>query len=123
MILADNGSPWYITGTSNRLLSDDALHTLGMIHRQRPSGRRHQLASKRLVSRVGSKPARAQQLSRDRCAHLVGSRLSQRVQPFVELGQAGEVLDGVVPCVSAQWRMRVTVRSSSPVSIMFLAIV
>ena len=31
MILADNGSPWYITGTSNRLFSDDALHTLGMI--------------------------------------------------------------------------------------------
>ncbi len=31
MILADNGSPWYITGTSNRLFNDDALHTLGDI--------------------------------------------------------------------------------------------
>ena len=32
MILADNGSPWYITGVSNHQFSDDALHTLGLIH-------------------------------------------------------------------------------------------
>ncbi|MGN6377472.1 MAG: hypothetical protein ACTHNU_00825, partial [Gaiellales bacterium] len=31
MILADNGSPWYVTGASNRLWNDDQLHTLGMI--------------------------------------------------------------------------------------------
>jgi hypothetical protein len=31
MILADNGSPWYITGTSNARWSDDQLHTLGLI--------------------------------------------------------------------------------------------
>jgi hypothetical protein len=31
MILADNGSPWYISGASNKHFDDDALHTLGKI--------------------------------------------------------------------------------------------
>jgi hypothetical protein len=31
MILADNGSPWYITGVSNGKWNDDQLHTLGLI--------------------------------------------------------------------------------------------
>jgi hypothetical protein len=31
MILADNGSPWYISGAPNRHWSNDALHTLGRL--------------------------------------------------------------------------------------------
>jgi hypothetical protein len=32
MILADNGSPWYITGAPDRRWNDDALHTIGQVH-------------------------------------------------------------------------------------------
>ena len=32
MILADNGSPWYISGFSNPLFNDSALHLLNQIH-------------------------------------------------------------------------------------------
>jgi len=32
MILADNGSPWYISGFSNALFNDSALHLLNQIH-------------------------------------------------------------------------------------------
>jgi hypothetical protein len=31
MILADNGSPWYITGAPSSKWNDDVLHTLGGI--------------------------------------------------------------------------------------------
>jgi hypothetical protein len=31
MILADNGSPWYISGAPNRRWNDDALHQLGQL--------------------------------------------------------------------------------------------
>jgi hypothetical protein len=31
MILADNGSPWYISGAPNRRWNDDALHQLGRL--------------------------------------------------------------------------------------------
>jgi hypothetical protein len=31
MILADNGSPWYISGASNPRFNDDDLHALGRI--------------------------------------------------------------------------------------------
>jgi hypothetical protein len=31
MILADNGSPWYVGGASNRHFNDDALHKLNLI--------------------------------------------------------------------------------------------
>lgn len=31
MIVADNGSPWYITGTPDRRWNDDNLHTLGQV--------------------------------------------------------------------------------------------
>jgi hypothetical protein len=31
MILADNGSPWYVSGAPNRHWSNDALHTLGQL--------------------------------------------------------------------------------------------
>ncbi len=31
MILADNGSPWYISGVSNAGWNDDALHQLNQI--------------------------------------------------------------------------------------------
>ena len=31
MILADNGSPWYISGASNKRFDDDVLHALGKI--------------------------------------------------------------------------------------------
>jgi hypothetical protein len=32
MILADNGSPWYITGAPDHRWNDDALHALGRVH-------------------------------------------------------------------------------------------
>jgi hypothetical protein len=32
LILADNGSPWYISGAPNRRWSDDALHQLDRLH-------------------------------------------------------------------------------------------
>lgn len=32
MILADNGSPWYVTGAPHRDWDDDALHTLHRVH-------------------------------------------------------------------------------------------
>jgi hypothetical protein len=31
MILADNGSPWYITGVSDQGFDDDVLHELDVI--------------------------------------------------------------------------------------------
>ena len=31
MILADNGSPWYVSGAPNRHWSNDALHALGRL--------------------------------------------------------------------------------------------
>jgi hypothetical protein len=31
MILADNGSPWYISGASDPRFNDDVLHALGKI--------------------------------------------------------------------------------------------
>jgi hypothetical protein len=31
MILADNGSPWYVSGASDRRFDDDALHALGQV--------------------------------------------------------------------------------------------
>jgi hypothetical protein len=31
MILADNGSPWYLSGASDPHWNDDVLHTLGQI--------------------------------------------------------------------------------------------
>src|SRR5437763_17129949 len=31
MILADNGSPWYVSGAPNRHWSNDGLHTLGRL--------------------------------------------------------------------------------------------
>jgi hypothetical protein len=31
MILADNGSPWYVTGVSDPAFDDDVLHELGAI--------------------------------------------------------------------------------------------
>ena len=31
MILADNGSPWYVSGAPNRHWSNDALHSLGRL--------------------------------------------------------------------------------------------
>ena len=63
MILADNGSPWYITGVSSHSFSDDGLHTLGLDPRQRPRGGRHQLAAKRLSPRL-HQPAAGEQLPR-----------------------------------------------------------
>jgi hypothetical protein len=32
MILADNGSPWYVTGAPDAHWNDDAMHTLGRLH-------------------------------------------------------------------------------------------
>jgi hypothetical protein len=32
MILADNGSPWYVTGAPDRRWDDDGLHDLHAIH-------------------------------------------------------------------------------------------
>ena len=32
MLLADNGSPWYVTGAPNANWNDDALHTLQQLH-------------------------------------------------------------------------------------------
>jgi hypothetical protein len=32
MILADNGSPWFVTGESNKRWNDDVLHNLQELH-------------------------------------------------------------------------------------------
>lgn len=32
MLLADNGSPWYVTGAPNASWNDDDLHTLQQLH-------------------------------------------------------------------------------------------
>ena len=32
MILADNGSPWYVSGAPNAHWSNDQLHALGALH-------------------------------------------------------------------------------------------
>ncbi len=32
MLLADNGSPWYVTGVPSAGWNDDDLHTLGRLH-------------------------------------------------------------------------------------------
>ncbi len=32
MLLADNGSPWFVSGAPNRRWSNDALHALGQLH-------------------------------------------------------------------------------------------
>ena len=41
MILADNGSHWYISGAPSPHWSNDQLHALGGLHRLRLRGRRH----------------------------------------------------------------------------------
>ena len=46
MILADNGSPWYISGAPNRHWNNDALHQLDRLTGQRLRGRGHQLRSR-----------------------------------------------------------------------------
>jgi hypothetical protein len=32
MLLADNGSPWYVTGAPNANWNDDALHDFNQLH-------------------------------------------------------------------------------------------
>ncbi len=32
MILADNGSPWYVTGAPDAHWDDDDMHSLGRLH-------------------------------------------------------------------------------------------
>jgi hypothetical protein len=32
MILADNGSPWYLSGAPDARWNDDVLHALGLVH-------------------------------------------------------------------------------------------
>ena len=45
MILADNGSPWYISGMSDPRFDDDVLHELDDITGPRPRGRQHERAA------------------------------------------------------------------------------
>ena len=40
MIVADNGSDWYLSGTADRRWNDDAINTLKQVPRQRLRGRR-----------------------------------------------------------------------------------
>ena len=54
MILADNGSPWYVTGAPDPHWNDDAMHTLRPHPRVRLRGRGHQLPAQRLTA---SRPA------------------------------------------------------------------
>ena len=41
LILADNGSPWYVSGAPSPHWSNDQLHALGALHGLRLRGRRH----------------------------------------------------------------------------------
>ena len=45
MLLADNGSPWYISGAPSRGWNNDDLHELGRVRGQRLRGCRHVLAA------------------------------------------------------------------------------
>ena len=45
MILADNGSPWFISGAPSPHWNDDALHQLDQLTRARLPGRGHELAA------------------------------------------------------------------------------
>ena len=56
MILADNGSPWYITGASDPHFDDDVMHELDVITGPRPRGRRHERAGQRPVARPAPPP-------------------------------------------------------------------
>ena len=49
MILADNGSGWYVSGASDPRFDDDALHQLGRVKGQRLRGGGHRPA-RRLVA-------------------------------------------------------------------------
>ena len=49
MILADNGSPWYVSGAPDRRWNDDDLHELGRITGARLRGGGHPPAAKRPV--------------------------------------------------------------------------
>ena len=49
MILADNGSPWYISGMSDPRFDDDVAPRARRHHRARPRGRRHERAGQRAV--------------------------------------------------------------------------
>ena len=44
MIVADNGSDWYVSGAPDPRWSNDDLHTLGRVPGLRVRGRRHLLA-------------------------------------------------------------------------------
>ena len=44
MILADNGSTWYVTGAPDPRWNNDDLHALGRVTRRRLRGRRHEQA-------------------------------------------------------------------------------
>ena len=54
MILADNGSPWYVTGASDPRFDDDVLHQLDVIKGSRPRGRGHHRAGQRPVAATGA---------------------------------------------------------------------
>ena len=55
MILADNGSPWYISGMSDPV-SMTMCCTSSMHHRPRPGGRRHERACRRPVDTTARPP-------------------------------------------------------------------
>ena len=76
LILADNGSPWYISGAPDPRWNDTALHELGPAHRARLPGRRHELAAPpRALSRA-PRSGSAQGVKPRRVGADAGRRLS-----------------------------------------------
>ena len=69
MILADNGSPWYITGRQRPALRRRRHARARRHHRPRPRGRRHDRAGQRAVA-----PAHARRLAHDRSPEASSSR-------------------------------------------------
>ena len=59
MIVADNGSDWYISGAPNPGWSNDQLRTLGRVKGSDLRGGRHLEASALAASRSGRGPSRA----------------------------------------------------------------
>ena len=94
MILADNGSPWYITGASDPRFDDDVMHELDVI-----TGRDLEVVD--TTGLVNGSLADAASAGRPAPAHHVGhdrpDRPSRRPPGFVDLRsrlQAGETLYG-----------------------------
>ncbi len=83
MILADNGSPWYVTGAPDPHWNDDDLHDLHQISRIRLRGRGHQLPAQRLTGGHRPGPGPSAVVEAQHVAHAADRLQEPRVRRVI----------------------------------------